>query len=326
VLLVVCLLLAIIYVSLAAEISLEGYHYKPQINDRHGKRIIGGTEANWQKYPWLATNVCLYDGSTEWQICGCSSTMITPFWAVTAGHCVNPNGGYPYKIGLMFSDGDVIEIGKMVRNSKFQRNFTLESHTLYGTVSQSIWDIGLQKLKHPISLCRGKQILDILSYSRRILEQPIVGKTGTLLGWGATTQNQALEPAPDFSSQTLNEIQETVFTNQVCQSELDTVSEGNGVGPSPFRLNSSLFCAHPPGISFQPDNPLAARAGLCQGDSGGPLFIRNGLLRSNIQVLGFVTDALTVYAAGAVCGNGADIFTRLTPEYLDWMRVAILIN
>jgi len=88
--------------------------------NKNVERIIGGKPADWHKYPWLAKNVCKYEGTTEWVVCGCGSTLIHPFYAITAGHCLN--GPYSYLVGLQFSDGDVIEVAKETRHPNQSRD------------------------------------------------------------------------------------------------------------------------------------------------------------------------------------------------------------
>jgi len=287
------------------------------------KRIIGGTGADWHKYPWLAKNVCMYPGTTEWVVCGCSSTLIHPLYAITAGHCLN--GPYTYKVGLQFSDGEVIEIAKETRHPDFSRD-SLKYKYIFGVVSESIADIGLQTLARPAGFSKGKQILDILLYQNKDLTGNIVGDKGKLLGWGATTQQQVFTPAPGGFSNTLQQIDETVQQNAYCQAVLNGFADfitGGVMTEAPFQFNDNLLCATPTGFTpvFPPNVPTVFK-GLCNGDSGGPLFKTAGWLWEKHHVLGFVTDTLSTSLETA-CGNGVDIYTRLTPAYLDWVRSVV---
>jgi len=291
--------------------------------NKNVERIIGGKPADWHKYPWLAKNVCKYEGTTEWVVCGCGSTLIHPFYAITAGHCLN--GPYSYLVGLQFSDGDVIEVAKETRHPNQSRD-SLNYKNTYGIVSESIADIGLQTLARPAGFSPGKQILDILLYKNSDLTRNIVGDEAKLLGWGATTQEQVFETAPDAFSNSLNQINEIVQENAACQAILNFAIDfltGGLITQSPFQFNDSLLCATPKGFTPTfPPNPSAPAEGLCLGDSGGPLFTTTGWIWEKHHVLGFVTDTLST-SEQTPCGNGVDIYTRLTPAYLDWVRSVV---
>jgi len=284
------------------------------------ERIIGGEDADWHKYPWIAKNVCMYEGTTVWVVCGCSSTIIHPFYTITAGHCLN--GPYSYKVGLMFSDGEVLEVAQEIRHPDFSRD-ALKLKLVIGIVSNSHADIGLQRLPSPVGFSKGKQILDILLYKNSDLTKDIVGDKGKLLGWGATTQSEVFLPAPEGFSATLNQIHETVIENAFCQEILNiaacVVSEGELL-QSPFQFDDTLLCASPFGYDVTIPTPVAK--GLCNGDSGGPIFTTTGWLWEQHHALGFVTDTLSTSEA-TPCGNGIDIYTRLTPAYLDWVRSVV---
>lgn len=286
--------------------------------------IVGGTDANWRKYPWLAQNVCLYPGQTEWTVCGCSSTVIHPFYAVTAAHCLN--GPHPFKVGLRFPDGDVIEVVEEIRHPNFSRD---SGHTkfTFGVVSESVADIGLQRLAKRVRSAGGEKIFDIFNDKRSSGNNNIVGDLAKVLGWGAT------DPAvpPDGFSPTLQQIDEVVQDNAECQSLLDFIAEfssGGLIRESPFRFNDSLICAAPPGVTVTFPPPAGFEpAGVCDGDAGGALFTTGAFHRLHSKtrpkkVLGFVTDTLAL-SLQSQCGNGIDIYTRLTPAYVDWIRSVV---
>jgi len=287
------------------------------------ERIIGGKNADWHKYPWLAKNVCKFEGTNEWVVCGCGSTLIHPFYAITAGHCLN--GPYTYQVGLQFSDGDVIEIAKETRHPNQSRDSKGLKYT-YGVVSESTADIGLQTLARPAGFSPGKQILDILLYKNGDLTGNIVGDEAKLLGWGATTQEQVFAtPPPAGFSNSLQQINEIVQDNAACQYILDYIVQliSGGTLLQSFVFTDSLLCATPKGFTPTfPPNPNAPAEGLCNGDSGGPLFTTTGWIFEKHHVLGFVTDTLST-SEQTPCGNGVDIYTRLTPAYLNWVRSVV---
>jgi len=310
----------VINVVKAEETEIEDedktYFNEYVVNDKNGKRIVGGTDANWKKYPWLAKNVCRFPGTTEWVVCGCSSTLIHPFYLLTAGHCLRGLQNYGYEVGVMFSDGQVIRIVAEYKPADWRWD-TAGIKMQAGVVSDSFHDYGIQKLATPTGFCPGKQILDILLYRDRDLTGNLVGTTAKLLGWGASEQSQPLQPnVPDRFSATLQQVDEVVKDNAECQAVLNFVASvvsGGVVTVSPFTIagNPNLMCAAPP-----------PEAGLCLGDSGGPLFTTAGRIWKRHHVLGLVTDTLSV-SIEHPCGNGIDIYTRLTPADLDWIRCIV---
>jgi len=282
--------------------------------------IIGGTSANWSQYPWLAMNVAKFPGQTHWQDRGCSSMIISPYYAVTAGHCLN--GPYSYKVGLMFSDGSVIEVTQEIRNPKYSYD-PLQYKFVYGVVSSSVADIGLQRLAEPVgpSIVRLYPIFTDNVFSAKF-KGDYTGLTGTVLGWGSTQQSQVTLTPPAAFSPILQQINEVVQPSSYCQGVLNYFAEyisGGILTEAPFQFNDTLFCAMP--VGFTPAPPLQLPSvfeGVCYGDTG-PLFIE---VADMPIVLGFVTDYLSE-SLETQCGNGIDIYTKLTPAYLEWMASVV---
>lgn len=124
-------------------------------------------------------------------------------------------------------------------------------------------------------------------------------------------------------SQTLNKIDEVVQPNEVCQAILDNLA--GGPGAFPFRFTDTLVCAKPAAKQVGDSQFL----GLCQGDSGGALVVKRGILQHDV-IVGIVTDtwSIQVPTTGEIlaCGNGIDIFTRLTNDYIGWIIHTITLN
>jgi secreted trypsin-like serine protease len=282
--------------------------------------IIGGSPADWSQYPWLAKNVAMFPGQKQWQDRGCSSMIVDQYYAVTAGHCLQ--GPYPYKVGLMFSDGSVIQVVQEIRDPNYSDD-PLNYKFLYGVVSSSVADIGLQRLAQPVGSSKARQVFDIfLSVVYAGVQPNLTGVTGKVLGWGSTQQSQFFLSPPAAFSPALQQIDEVVETNASCQAVLNGFAElisGGLLTEAPFQFNNSLFCAQP--VGFTPVTPPQVPTvfeGVCNGDSG-PLFID---IFDRPVVLGFVTDELAT-SLETPCGNGLDIYTKLTPAYVDWMDSVI---
>jgi hypothetical protein len=218
--------------------------------------IVGGTPANWSHSPWLAMNVAMFPGQTQWQNCGCSSMIIDQNYAVTSGHCLT--GPYPYKVGLMFSDGSVIQVAQEIHNPGYTYD-PLRYKYVYGVVSSTVADIGLQKLAQPVGASGARQVLDIFTNIIFAELQPnLTGVTGTILGWGATQEAQVFMTPPAAFSPTLQQINEVVQPSGNCQADLNGIVDflsGGVLTVAPFQFNSSLFCASPVGLTFTPLPP-----------------------------------------------------------------------
>jgi hypothetical protein len=241
-------------------------------------------------------------------------------YAVTAGHCLT--GPYSYKVGLMFSDGSVIEVTQEIRNPSYSYD-PLNYKFPFGVVSSSVADIGLQRLAQPVGLSKSRQVFDIFAnVIFAALQTNFTGVSGKVLGWGSTQPEQVYLPPPNGFSPTLQQIAEVVQPTATCQNALNYNSElisGGLLTEAPFQFNSNLFCANPVGdtIILPPASPTVYE-GVCRGDSG-PLFV--DIFNVPI-VLGFVTDYLSL-SLQQPCGNGVDIYTKLTPAYVEWMASVI---
>lgn len=268
--------------------------------------VIGGTPANWGAYPWLVKNVAMYPGQSQWTDRGCSSVVIDRLYAVTAGHCLN--GPYPYKVGVMFSDGDVIEVVREIRHPQYSWDAQGRKET-FGFTSDSVADIGLQLLAEPVRGLLNGRIHHLLLLGKPPEISP--GMSARVVGWGATQQAQTLLAPPLTFSMMLQKLDVVVQNSAACQSKLDfatAAQTGGGLTVSPFRFNDSHICA----VSAKPGS------GVCVGDSG-PLFTSRGGVE---QLLGFVTDQLSI-SYEQPCANGVDVYTRLTSAHLSWIRSVV---
>jgi secreted trypsin-like serine protease len=283
--------------------------------------IIRGTNANWQQYPWLAMNVAIFPGQTQWQDRGCTSILIDRYYALTAGHCLN--GPYNYPVGLKFSDGTVIQVAQEIRNPNYVYD-PLHYKYVYGVVSSSVADIGLQRLARPVDDAQGWRIYDLLgdfddNYHR--LPQDLVGQVGTVVGWGSTSEAQTLLTPPSTFSPTLQGINESVQESATCETTLSAVVDfltGGVLTTAQFQFSDDLFCATPVGLTIVPPPQTPTdQAGVCTGDSG-PLFQPDW---SHPKLIGLVTDELSL-GIESPCGNGIDIYTKIAP-YAEWITSVV---
>lgn len=220
----------------------------------------------------------------------------------------------------MFSDGTVIEVVQEIRDPNYSYD-SMHYKFVYGVVSSTVGDIGLQKLAKPVGYSPGRQVLGLLGNIPYAL-QINPGMTGTVLGWGATQQTQVYLPPPSTFSPSLQQINEVVEPNSYCQSVMDGFAEfisGGILTQSPFQLDSTLFCAQPVGfIPVYPPLTPSHFEGVCTGDTG-PLFTE---VFGMPVVLGFVTDQLST-SLETPCGNGFDLYTKFTPALMQWITSVV---
>ncbi|NXE79030.1 GRAA protein, partial [Cochlearius cochlearius] len=120
-------------------------------------------------------------------------------------------------------------------------------------------------------------------------DDPKPGTTCTVAGWGQT-QNRLRK-----SSDTLREVNITVISRQIC-------NDNRHYALKPV-ITENMICA----------GSKNGGKDSCHGDSGGPLRCNN------------VMKGITSFGKKGKCGtvDGPGVYTRLTKEYLQWIRKTI---
>ncbi|GAB0203490.1 granzyme A-like [Grus americana] len=120
-------------------------------------------------------------------------------------------------------------------------------------------------------------------------EDPKPGTICTTAGWGKTRNGL------ENSSDTLREVNITVISRQTCNDK-------NHYKKNPVITNN-MICA----------GDKKGGKDSCNGDSGGPLICNN------------VIRGITAFGKDKKCGavDGPGIYTRLTKQYLQWIRKTI---
>ena len=75
---------------------------------KKGKRIVGGSEAEVNEYPWL---VALYKRGRSLPSCG--GSLINSLWIVTAGHCHDPS--FPLDVAVLGEHDVSVETETMIK-------------------------------------------------------------------------------------------------------------------------------------------------------------------------------------------------------------------
>ncbi|NXQ93544.1 GRAA protein, partial [Sagittarius serpentarius] len=146
-------------------------------------------------------------------------------------------------------------------------------------------DIMLLKLNRRARLNKAVQLIPLPTSD----DDPKPGTTCTVAGWGQTHNH--LKKLSD----TLREVNITVISRKIC-------NDNNHYRNKPV-ITENMICA-------------GAKNGgkdSCSGDSGGPLRCKN------------VMKGITAFGKANKCGSvdGPGVYTRLTKQYLQWIRKTI---
>jgi len=199
-------------------------------------RIIGGTNANPDDYPW-AVALLRPTVSNGFNAQFCGGTLIASRWVLTAAHCVEDLSSaseIEVAIGINNLNNISITDRKTVNN--------IFVYPAYDTNSQDN-DIALLELATPSTNT-------VLAIADNTLTDNInIGELMTIIGWGTTNANPQTPSFPDL----LQETQIPLFDFDICNIIYNNL------------LTSNMICA---GFA-------AGGKDSCMGDSGGPMLYFN---------------------------------------------------
>ncbi|XP_058812771.1 serine protease 1 [Topomyia yanbarensis] len=228
-------------------------------------RIVGGRPTGVNQYPWLARLV--YDGQFH-----CGASLVTKDYVLTAAHCVRRLKRQKIRVILgdhdQFITSETQAIQRAVTAIIRHRSFDQNSYN---------HDIALLKLRKPVEF--SKTIKPVCLPKDRT---DFAGKTGTVVGWGRTSEGGTL---PGI----VQHVDVPILTLEQCRSMKYRAS----------RITSNMLCAG------------KGKQDSCQGDSGGPLLVRHG---DKHEIVGIVSW-------GVGCGRAGypGVYTRIV-RYLPWIR------
>ncbi|KAM7177588.1 transmembrane protease serine 3 [Macrochelys suwanniensis] len=193
---------------------------------RYSSRIVGGNASSPWQWPWQVS--LQFQG---FHLCG--GSIITPWWIVTAAHCV-------YDLYLPSSWS--VQVGFVTQQDTSVNPYSVEKiiyHRNYKPKTMGN-DIALMKLAAPLALNGLIEPICLPNFGEHFPE----GKACWISGWGATAEG-------GDTSETMNFAGVPLISNKVCNHR----DVYGGI------ITSSMLCA-----GF-----LKGGVDTCQGDSGGPL-------------------------------------------------------
>ncbi len=261
----------------------------PDLSDPVAK-IVGGTDAEFEQYPWhvglFVTNIA---GRSS---LFCGGTLIAPEWVLIAPHCFYDASSREQDVPVqrvevlvgtnqISTGGERIPVRELIQEPGFSGDL-LEGN-----------DIGLLRLARPprsLPSISTATLLGPLTANRAEAGIPAI-----LIGWGSTTAEPFPRPTgfqPSFPD-ILQQVQVPIISNEACAAAAETDPAVADIYGS--RILDSMICT------------LAPQGGqdACRGDSGSPMLVADG--RGGLAVAGLVS-----FGAGCAQPGLPNVGTRVS--------------
>jgi secreted trypsin-like serine protease len=282
-----------IYVSIAFFVAysflyLELVNSSPLQNDDRDlkNRIIGGTIANAQRYPYY-TFIVITSQSGSRKFCG--GSLVNPDVVLTAAHCiVNPLNPIVNVIALVNYTQSVDVTGFLTGFEHLRSGIAFRVHGNYDSIRVRN-DIGLVYLDSPVNEVTPVNLNDNGN-------MPADGDPVSVFGHGRISNAEPAE-FPNY----LMEVSVPIVPFQDCNDRNSYLGS---------IVEQSMICA---GAS-------SGGYGVCHGDSGGPLIILGNSATQDIQV----GIASFVSKKGCSIVNYPSVFTRVS-NYRQWIQDLICL-
>ena len=244
--LVLLVTIVVVSIVLIADDNEKKQQSSTEAQELGSSRIIGGREANANRYPYTVT---LLNRINEH---ACGGTLIARDVVLTAAHCQGGTG--------TFIGGNIV-VGRHNLNNDDEgtvySNRDEIPHPSFnsdGVVTN--FDIMLVFLEGDMNV---NNTWVKLNSNASI---PIVNQSVTVMGWGKTDVNDFFDDGSDV----LMNVVVNVVSNDECQK-----SEAYGQSYSSL-VTENVLCARDVGQDS------------CQGDSGGPLIVRGSDVTTDVQI------------------------------------------
>lgn len=249
------------------------------------KRIVGGTEAQVGKYPWMVAIERRFAGQSNF-VFTCTGIVVSDRWIMTAGHCLTTTDSNISPLPTVRHVDLRVVVGCQNLNSFLCREIgvvRVEVHPHTNANINTRVDIGMMLLSQAVG--EDPVALDYTTANHYSSGDPT--RQRTITGWGGTQANGG-----GGSSATLQEVDVTIRPDSSCAD----VTVPN------------FICAGDPGQD------------ACFGDSGGPLtdFVTDA---ENPRVFALVSFGITISPGGDPCDGTYGGYQKLSvPGVQAWIE------
>lgn len=248
-------------------------------------RIIGGTAAAADAYPWIVALLKFDQENNRWrQLCG--SSLIASRWVITAAHCVLDVNS-PDDVAVAVGIADLNQIGA---NDHVAIN-AIYIHPDYDATTIDN-DIALLELSQDV-IATTLTLAEDARTSNIAANDPL-----TIIGWGATTFDN--DTAATFLP-LLQEAEAPLFDSASCANVYSDPSNN-------VEITTNMLCA---GTATGASN---GATDTCSGDSGGPLLLQDAGTWYQVGI--------TSFGHGCAQAGFPGVYTRVA-NYLPWINTTM---
>ncbi|XP_046971365.1 CLIP domain-containing serine protease 14D-like [Vanessa cardui] len=255
-------------------------------------RIIGGTIADIDEFPWLGRISYSIDDENKF-IFACSASLITDRYLVTAAHCVQ-SGRTLVPVSVRLGEWDeqtIKDCNDDYCNDSPPVDIKISKIITYPTYSKENLtqdDIALIELEKPVNFTNFIQPVCLPTTEYTVMQDYVHGSSYWVAGWGLTEFGTA--------SPIKRKVKLEAVPSDTCKGILKNIPETSF---------SKLICA-------------GGRQGKdsCKGDSGGPL-VRE--VMENYQANWYLFGITSLGANRCGTEGVPGVYTRVI-RYMDWIR------